>query len=314
MPDAMAKPALLLFAEGAERLLDGALADRFDFIRLWETREPQAVIAARGEDVIATLTARFDAALFDRLPNLRLIAVPGAGYESIDVAAARACGVTVTNAGDAHSGDVADHAVALVLASVHRLPAMQAWVRDGRWSRNEQPGRRHAMSAQRFGIVGLGNIGTAIAERLTPFGAAIAWWAPRHKAAPWPRRKSLIDLAQWCTTLIVATRGDAAGLIDAETIAAVGPDGLIVNISRGAVIDEDAMIAALRDGRLGHAALDVFAQEPTSPERWRDVPNVILTPHVAGVSHEAMARLRDAAIRNLTSALDGGPVVNEITA
>ena len=112
--------------------------------------------------------------------------------------------------------------------------------------------------------------------------------------------------------MIVATRGDASGLIDAETIAAVGPEGLIVNISRGTVIDEDALIAALRDGRLGYAALDVFAEEPASPERWRDVPNVLLSPHVAGVSHESIEHLRGAAIRNLLTVLDGADVVNEV--
>jgi hydroxypyruvate reductase len=308
------KPALLLWTEGADHLLDGALADRFEIIRLWQAQDARAVIDARGAEVVATLASRVDAALLDRLPNLRLIAVPGAGYEQVDVAAARARGVTVANVGNVHSGDVADHAVALVLASIHRLAEMQALVREGRWFGGDQPPRRQAMAAQRFGIVGLGNIGTAIAERLSPFGGAIAWWAPREKAAPWPRRKSLIDLATWCTTLIVATRGDAAGLIDAETIAAVGADGLIVNISRGAVIDEAALIAALRDGRLGYAALDVFAEEPTAPDRWHGVPNVVLTPHVAGVSHASAMSLRDAAIRNLKSVLDGGPVVNEITA
>ena len=272
------------------------------------------MIDARGQEVLATLTGEMSAAMLDRLPNLRLIAVPGAGYEDVDVAAARARGVTVANAGNTHSGDVADHAVGLTLASIHRLPEMQAWVHDGRWFRGDQPERRHSMSAQRFGIVGLGNIGVAIAERLAPFGGSIAWWSPQAKAASWPRRASLLDLAHWCTVLIVATRGDAAGLIDAETIAAVGPNGLIVNIARRAVIDKDALIVALEDRWLGYAALDVFAEEPTSPKRWHDVPNMILTPHVAGVSHEAIARLREAAIRNLTSALTGGPRVNEITA
>lgn len=308
----MTKPALLLSNENWERLLDGALDDRFEIIRLWQSRDPDAVLAERGGEVVATLTTRIDADLLDRLPNLRLIAVPGAGYEDVVVDAARARGVTVANAGDTHSADVADHAVALTLASVHRLPELQAWVREGRWSTGGFPERRHALSAQRFGIVGLGNIGTAIAERLTAFGGEIAWWGPHDKPAPWPRRNSLIELARWCTTLLVATRGDAEGLIDAGTIAAVGPDGLIVNISRGAVIDEDALIAALRDGRLGRAALDVFEDEPTSPQRWEGVPNAILTPHVAGVSQESMTRLRDAAIHNLRSVLDGGPVVNEI--
>lgn len=113
--------------------------------------------------------------------------------------------------------------------------------------------------------------------------------------------------------LIVAVRGDADGLIDTPTIRAVGAEGLIVNIARGRVIDETALIAALRTGTLGRAALDVFAEEPTFPARWRDVPNVILTPHVAGVSHESLDRLRGAAVRNLSSVLDGGPVVNELT-
>lgn len=309
----MTKPSLLLFAEGAEQVLDGALSDRFEFLRLWEASDQDALLAEKGADVVAAFTHRLDAPLLDRLPNLRLIAVPGAGYEHVDVAAARARGVTVVNAGNVHSGDVAEHAVAMLFASIHRLPDMQAWVRDGHWSHGAPPGRRHALSAQRFGIVGLGCIGTAIAERLTPFGGEIAWWAPRPKAAPWPRRGSLFDLARWCTTLVVATRGDTKGLIDAATIDAVGPEGFIVNVSRGAVLDEDALIAALGDGRLGGAALDVFAQEPTPPERWRNVPNVILSPHVAGVNHEASARLKHAAIRNLASVLDGTPVVNEVT-
>ncbi|MGP1666464.1 MAG: NAD(P)-dependent oxidoreductase, partial [Rhodanobacter sp.] len=212
-----------------------------------------------------------------------------------------------------HSGDVADHALLLTLASIHRLPELQAWVDDGRWAADGAPELRHSMSSQRFGIVGLGHIGTAIAKRLALFGGEIAWWGPHDKPAPWQCRESLIALAQWCTVLIVAVRGDAKGLIDADTIAAVGPQGLIVNITRGPVIDEDALIAALQDGRLGRAALDVFESEPTPSKRWRDVPNTILTPHVAGNSHESMARLRDAAISNLQSVLDGGPVVNEIT-
>ena len=308
----MQKPALLLWDRSAARLLGDALADRFEFIRLWEESSPNAVLMARGGEVVATMTTTLDASALDYLPNLRLIVVPGAGYEGVAIAAARARGVTVANAGGAHSGDVADHAVALTLASIHRLAAMQAWVLNDDWRRSGSPERRHAMSAQRFGIVGLGNIGTAIAKRLTPFGGEIAWWAPRDKKAAWPRRDTLLDLAHWCTTLIVATRGDAEGLVNAATIAAIGAEGLLVNITRGSVIDEDALILALRAGTLGRAALDVFEQEPTSAARWRNVPNVILSPHIAGVSYESLERLRAAAIRNLETALDGGPVVNEL--
>ena len=309
----MSRPVLLLCEPSAERLLGDALADRFERLRLWEASDPDALLEARGGEVIATLTTTLDARALDRLTHLRLIAVPGVGYEKIDVAAARRRGVTVANASDAHSADVADHAVALTLVSIHRLPELQVWVHSGDWGRIGSPGRRHAMSAQRFGIVGLGNIGTAIAERLAPFGGEIAWWGPRDKAAAWPRRDSLLDLARWCTALIVATRGDAEGLVDGKTIEAVGANGLIVNITRGSVVDEDALIAALRAGTLGRAALDVFAEEPTPPARWRDVPNVILSPHVAGVSYESLRRLHDAAVRNLLTVLDGGPVVNRLT-
>lgn len=309
---AMSKPGLLLRSESAERLLGGALADRFDFIRLWQADDPRALLADRGADVIAALTTELDAELLAYLPGLRLIAVPGAGYEHVDVAAARARGVTVANAGGAHSADVADHAVAMTLASIHRLPEMQAWVGEGDWQRLGAPARRYGLSAQRFGIVGLGHIGHAIAERLAVFGGEIAWWGPRAKPVAWPRKDSLHDLAAWSSVLIIATRGDAAGLIDANAIAAVGRDGLIVNIARGAVVDEEALIAGLQNGTLGRAALDVFVDEPADPERWRDVARVMLSPHVAGVSHGAFERLRAAAIRNLCSVLDGGGVVNEI--
>jgi hydroxypyruvate reductase len=310
----MSKPGLLLWNENAAHFIGGALDDRFDLIHLWRESAPDAVLDARGAEVIATLTWSLNASQLDRLPNLRLIVVPGAGYDGIDLAAARTRGVKVANAGTTHSGIVADHAVALTLAAIHRLPELQGWLRDGRWTKQDEPQpRRHAMLAQRFGIVGLGNIGTAVAERLAPFGGEISWWSRAQKEARWPRHESLLELARWSTALIVATRGDAGGLIDAETIAAVGPEGLIVNVSRGAVIDEDALILALREGRLGYAALDVFVDEPTPPNRWRGVPNTILTPHVAGVSYESLKRLGEAAVRNLTSVLDGTPVVNEIT-
>jgi phosphoglycerate dehydrogenase-like enzyme len=168
------------------------------------------------------------------------------------------------------------------------------------------------LSAERFGILGLGRIGRAIANRLAPFGAEIGWWGPTDRPAGWPRHESALALAAWCTTLIVAARGDVIALVDRPMIDAVGCDGYIINIARGQVIDEDALIAALRDGRLGGAGLDVFREEPAPPGRWANVPNIVLSPHVAGVTTVAMARLRDTAVRNLKTALEGGAVVNEI--
>ena len=306
------KPGLLLFTSNMDRMC-APVADRFDVLRLWS--EGDAAIRERGADVVAILTSgqdRIDAALLDRLPKLRLIVAVGAGYERVDIAAAKRRGVTVANAGDTHSGDVADHAVALTLAVIQQVLPGDTWVRSGTWEIKGYPPVRRALSAERFGILGLGRIGRAIANRLAPFGAEIGWWGPTDRPAGWPRHESALALAAWCTTLIVAVRGDAIALVDRQVIDAVGCDGYIINIARGQVIDEDALIAALRDGRLGGAGLDVFREEPAPPGRWANVPNVVLSPHVAGVTTVAMARLRDTAVRNLKTALEGGAVVNEI--
>ena len=306
------KPGLLLFTSNMDRMC-APVADRFEVLRLWS--EGDAAIRERGADVVAILTSgqdRIDAALLDRLPKLRLIVAVGAGYERVDIAAAKRRGVTVANAGDTHSGDVADHAVALTLAVIQQVLPGDTWVRSGTWEIKGYPPVRRALSAERFGILGLGRIGRAIANRLAPFGAEIGWWGPTDRPAGWPRHESALALAAWCTTLIVAVRGDAIALVDRQVIDAVGSDGYIINIARGQVIDEDALIAALRDGRLGGAGLDVFREEPAPPGRWANVPNVVLSPHVAGVTTVAMARLRDTAVRNLKTALEGGAVVNEI--
>ena len=306
------KPGLLLFTSNMDRMC-APIADRFDVLRLWS--EGDAALRERGADVVAILTSgqdRIDAALLDRLPKLRLIVAVGAGYERVDIAAAKRRGVTVANAGDTHSGDVADHAVALTLAVIQQVLPGDTWVRSGTWEIKGYPPVRRALSAERFGILGLGRIGRAIANRLAPFGAEIGWWGPTDRPAGWPRHESALALAAWCTTLIVAVRGDAIALVDRQVIDAVGSDGYIINIARGQVIDEDALIAALRDGRLGGAGLDVFREEPAPPGRWANVPNVVLSPHVAGVTTVAMARLRDTAVRNLKTALEGGAVVNEI--
>jgi hydroxypyruvate reductase len=308
----MTKPGLLLFTSNMDRMC-APIAERFDVLRLWS--EGDAALRERGASVVAILTAgkdRIDATLMERLPKLRLIVAVGAGYEGVDVGAARMREITVANAGDTHSGDVADHAVALALSVIQRIPAGDAWVRSGTWETKGYPPNRRALSAERFGILGLGRIGSAIANRLAPFGAEIRWWGPNDRHTRWPRHDSALALAAWCTTLIVAARGDAVALVDREVIEAVGCDGYIINIARGQVVDEDALIAALRDGRLGGAGLDVFREEPAAPARWAGVPNVVLSPHVAGVTVEAMARLRDTAVRNLRTALEGGAVVNEI--
>lgn len=308
----MGKPVVLVNSAKWDAMLGDAADADFEVLRAWRAADPNALLASRGADVTAVFAAKLDAATLARLPNLKLLVAPGAGYDGLPVAAARARGIRIANAGATHSVDVAEHALALTLAAVHGLPEAQAWVRSGAWAKGELRALRRPLSARRCGIVGLGNIGNAIAERLAALGCEVAWWGPHAKPARWPRQDSLLDLARWCSVLIVAARGDAAHLIDAATTDAVGPDGLIVNIARGQVIDEDALIAALRAGRLGYAALDVFATEPTPAARWEGVPHVLLTPHIAGVSERSRHTLRAAALQNLRSLVDGGPLVHEV--
>jgi lactate dehydrogenase-like 2-hydroxyacid dehydrogenase len=244
----------------------------------------------------------------DLLPNLGLIVTVGAGFDGVDLPAAEARGIGLLTGSGVNADDVADHAVGLVLASTRRIVADDAYVRAGRWSPGELRTVR-SVGSMAVGIVGLGHIGRAIAARLAVFRCRIAWTGPRPKPdAPFPYEPSLVELARASDILIVAAplSPDTRRLIDAEVIEALGPRGLLVNVARGGVVDEDALIAALKAGRLGSAALDVFEQEPTPPGRWADAPNVVLTPHTAGVTEEVMATVYDLAARRVTAfARDG---------
>jgi len=176
------------------------------------------------------------------------------------------------------------------------------WVRENRWIDEGRAPMTRSIANTRVGIAGLGWIGQAIARRTVPFKSEIAWWGPRDKPGiAWPRYDSLVELARWCDVLMVAVRAhdDTRGLIDREIIEAVGPDGTLINITRGFVVDEDALIAALKDGRLGQAGLDVFEPEPTSAARWEGVPNVLLQPHVAGATTDSIQRVINHSVDQL---------------
>lgn len=270
----------------------------------WAKAEGAGIRAA-----ISTGVDRWDDALMAALPELRHIAVFGAGMDGVDLDAAAARGIRVTNAEGLHAGDVADHAIAMTLAAWRQLPEGDAWVRTGRWLKEGRMAPGRSFAAARVGILGLGHIGRAIADRLVPFGCAIRWWGPHAKpGVPWPRTADPLTLAEQSDVLIVAARAhdDTRGLVSREVIAALGPEGLLVNIARGFVVDEDALIAALRAGTLGQAALDVFDPEPADPARWADVPNVLLQPHMAGATHEAVDRLAAHAVASVRAGLAEG--------
>jgi lactate dehydrogenase-like 2-hydroxyacid dehydrogenase len=258
--------------------------------------------------------ARLTPALLESLPDLGLIAVMTAGYEGVDVAWCRARGIEVTYAGGVNADDVADHAMGLLLAGARDMHVHDRAIREGRWRLEDRLVPQPSLTGRRLGIVGLGHIGRAVAVRAEACRLQVAWWGPRPKDAPWPRAESLLALAQASDILVICAPGgpETTGLVSGEVIEAVGPQGMIVNVGRGSVIDEDALIAALKAGRLGRAALDVFEEEPTPAARWADVPNTLLTPHRAGATTEGVPNMVGLALANVRAFLAGEPVVSPV--
>lgn len=288
------------------------LETEFTVWRLWQA-PPLEASRTIGALVVAG-EFPVDVGLAESLPNLGLIACFTAGYDGVDLAWAAARGLKVSHSPGINHEDVADQALGLTLVAWRGIIEGHAIVREGRWRPTE---KRIALSlgGRRLGVVGLGAIGEAVARRAEAFGLNVAWWGPNEKPdARWPRARSLIDLARDSDILIVAARAsdDNRALVGREVIEAVGPDGLIVNVARGQLVDEDALIAALKDGRLGMAALDVFQTEPTPAERWADVPNVVLSPHTGGATSGAIPQMVALTLENLRRFFAGEPLANAV--
>jgi lactate dehydrogenase-like 2-hydroxyacid dehydrogenase len=279
--------------------------------RRWELGDAEAAevraIVHAGE---VPLTPEF----LGSLPKLSLIANVSVGYDGVDVPWCRAQGIEVTHAKAMNAEDVADHAVGLLIDGWRNIASGDRVVREGRWRDEDRMRPRPSLKGRRVGVVGLGAIGEAVATRVEAFGMTVAWWGPNPKAAAWPRAETLLALAKDSDVLVVCARAEASnrGLISAEVIEAVGPNGMIVNVARGALIDEDALIAALKDGRLGRAGLDVFVEEPTPAARWADVPNAVLTPHTAGGTTDSIPRMVAQAVENVRLHLAGAPVMSPV--
>ena len=300
------RPALLIMQRHLAPLT-AFLEGQYDVYRFWEGPPVEA-----AHDIRALVVAGefpLDTHLVESLPNLQLIACFTSGYDGIDVDWCRARGLAVTHAPGVNHEDVADHAIGLVIAARRRIVAGDQALRAGGWTADSKL-ITPSLKGQRLGVVGLGAIGEAVARRGEALRMAVRWWGPREKAAAWPRADSLLALARDSDVLVVACRADDSniGLISREVIEALGPEGLLVNVARGQLVDEDALIAALKDGRLGQAALDVFEAEPTDAGRWADVPNTVLTPHTGGATTEAVQGMLMLLLQNLAAAFAGEPL------
>jgi len=267
-------------------------------------------IAPRIRAVAASGESKVPAALIERLPALQIISVFGVGYDGVDVAAAQARGVLVTHTPSVLNDDVADLALALMLATARQIPAADRYVRAGQWAASGPMPLARKMSGARLGLVGMGRIGQAIAQRALAFGMTIAYTARSAKPElPYAFHPSAAALAAASDFLVVITPGGAGTrkLIDAEVLQALGPKGILVNVARGSVVDEAALIDALERGVVGGAGLDVFEAEPNVPERLRALPHVVLTPHVGSATGQTRQAMADLAFENLQAFFAGRP-------
>ena len=251
--------------------------------------------------------------LLDQLPNLQIISVFGVGYDGVPVDYCKQRGIKVGHTPDVLTDDVADVALALTLMMSRQFHLANRYVMAGDWPKKPLP-LSAAMGGKKAGILGLGRIGKAIAQRLAACGMAVGYHGRKPQEGPYTYYPSLLEMAKDVDYLIVACPGGPAtkNMVDAQVLAALGPQGAIVNIARGSIIDEPAMIKALQDQTLGGAGLDVFAHEPHVPAELLALDNVVLFPHVGSATKETRKRMGDLTLANLAAHLEGKPLVKLI--
>jgi lactate dehydrogenase-like 2-hydroxyacid dehydrogenase len=294
-----------------------ACASRFALVKLWEAADPAEELGRRAGEVVAVATAGrppVDADLLRRLPNLEIVASLGVGYDLIDVAEAARRGVVVTNTPDVLTDDVADVALALLLMAVREMPQAERYLRAGEWTSRPYPLAPTRLRGRRLGIVGLGRIGVAIARRAEPFGVEISYHNRRRRDVPYHYCQSLAELADRVDTLVVATPGGPATrhLVDADILRRLGERGIVVNVARGSVVDEAALIDALRSGTILAAGLDVYEHEPNVPPALLELPNAVLLPHIGSATVDTRRAMGQLVVDNLVSWFERGVALSPV--
>jgi lactate dehydrogenase-like 2-hydroxyacid dehydrogenase len=293
------------------------LADHCELIRLWEESDPDAVLAARRDEIVAVATGGtlIDGAFLDRLPAVRLVASFGVGYDRIDATAAAERGVVVTNTPGVLDDEVADTALGLLLMTVRELPQAERYLREGKWQQSgSYPLTRATMHGRRMGILGLGRIGQAIADRVAPFGVSVAYHNRRRKDVGYRYYPSLVEMARDVDVLmIVIPGGDSTRhLVDAEVLKALGPEGIVINVARGSVVDEQALVDALRTNTILSAGLDVFEHEPEVHPDLLTLPNAVLLPHVGSATIPTRTAMANLVVDNLRNWLTHGTALTPV--
>jgi hydroxypyruvate reductase len=290
--------------------------ERFELMNTAGKPPGEVFTAEQLSGVRAMLTAGgtpLGAAVMDALPSLRAIVCYGTGYDGVDLAAAAQRGVAVGHSPAANASAVADLAVTLMLAATRRLVPADDYVRSGSWAAakpsplmSPQPGN----PGRRVGVYGMGEIGRKIASRLAAFETEVGYFSRSRHQLPYQYFPSLDALAEWCSVLMIAVRAgaDTTHAVDAAILQKLGKDGYVVNISRGSVIDQTALVAALADNAIAGAGLDVYDTEPHAPDALTVFPNVVLTPHIGGHTLDSHTAMQDCVIANLEAFFAGKPL------
>ena len=264
-------------------------------------------IATNGQDGVP-------AALMEACPNLQMVGCYGVGYDAVDTQACAARGIPVSHTPDVLNAEVATTTLMLMLALFRNLLRDDAYVRAGRWATEGSAPLSRAADNRKVGLLGMGRIGQEIARKLSVFDAEIHYHSRSPKDLPFQFHDNLMRMAAVVEVLIVITPGGAATrhLVNADVLNALGPDGMLINVARGSVVDEEALVSALAEGRLGSAGLDVFDDEPNVPEALFSMPNVVLLPHVGSATVETRAAMGALVVDNILSHLETGKLLTSV--
>jgi len=306
------KPEIIVVSRIFERTQE-KLDREFACHKLYEAADRDAFLKQHAPRVrgLATFGAPgADAKLMDALPKLEIISNFGVGVDAIDLVAAKKRGLIVTNTPDVLNECVADTAMALVLNVMRAFPASESYLRSGYWATRGAFPLTTSLGGKTLGVLGLGRIGEAIAKRAEAFGMKIRYHNRSKKTVPYLYDPDVVALAKNCDVLLVATPGGAetSRIINAKVLDALGPDGYVVNIARGSVIDEPVLLKYLREKRIAGAGLDVFDNEPKIDPQWFAVENAVLFPHVGSASVETRTAMGDLQVENLRLHFAGKPV------
>ncbi|HBZ1364740.1 TPA: 2-hydroxyacid dehydrogenase [Klebsiella pneumoniae] len=294
------------------------VSKKFNIVWLSDIIENDQWFEKQGDAVELVLTnasSGIDSRLINRLSGLKMIAINGVGFDAVDLVAAKQRKITVTNTPDVLNDCVADHAMALMLGISRRINESERYLRDGKWASQGKFPLGKKLGGKICGIVGLGNIGQAVALRAQAFGMHIHYFSRKQKTElSWPYHASVISLAEVSNYLVITLPGgdDTYHMISQSVLEALGPEGYIVNVSRGSVVDENALTIALENEKIAGAALDVYEYEPQVPVSLLSAENVLLTPHIGSSTHETAKAMADLVVENMLAFSQGKPVLTPV--